>query len=214
MDDNEFKGHDVVKGHVVKGHVVSNEQLAGFIATKGQTFPYNQLTKANNCIDAKWIVLKETTQEGHTTFTMKSSNIPPNALTHLIVTFQAMPYTPAMSDVMDYMFDGSIALYYPDWYRAVNTMMEALLQDSTSQIQRYLVFYHAIKLRLQAIFEMEVGKYSNFVLQKWADWFFATGYREGVVFGDLILDSIDKGKQVIASIEEIDSGIQDYEEYY
>lgn len=209
---------DVYNRDVGVAHAVSEEKFAAFIVAKGHTFPFNQLAKTTgNHIHAKWIVLKGTTMEGHiSSTTLKTANIPPNALTHLIVTNQAIPYTPAMSDVMDYMFDGNIGLYYPEWYNAVGDMMEELLTDSTSEIQRYTVFYQAIRLRLEVLFAKEVGHISRFVLQKWSEWFFATGYSDGITFGDLILDSIDKGNDVINSIEATYDETANYEDdhYY
>ena len=218
MNHNQFQHNqddDVNNGGANKKVVPYSYEFAVFLSTKAHKFPYNQLKNKNQQIEAGWIVLKETNQGRRDTCTIKSSNIPPDALTHLIVTGQAIPYTPAMSNVMDYMFDGSIAVYYPEWYVAVTSMMEEFLQNSNSAaIQRSSVFFHAIKLQLETVFEKEVGKFSGFVVQKWADWFYATGYNEEIEFGDLILDSIEKGREIIATLETISGGIEDYEDYY
>jgi hypothetical protein len=154
--------------------------------------PSNQLARTSNKgLYAKWIVFKaiHTQCEGHpkaVRFPVLSSSMSPSTVTYLIVTEQAAPYTPLMSEVMDSMWSWGIPESNPHWYKKVVTLLDTLFMDNCDlQFQRKELFYRAIKLEVEDICDRtpggEFGEYV--VLPDWKHWFHSTGYNHGKTTG-------------------------------
>ena len=86
---------------------VSKDTFEFFCNTWGAEYPYCELKKTRNRYYIKWVILcgsKSSIPRQRTPLeAVLSSSFDKDTLQHLLLSKQAMPLTPSMSDIMDWM---------------------------------------------------------------------------------------------------------------
>jgi hypothetical protein len=166
--------------------LVSKEQFEAFVHAKSNRFPFSELKITDTNVYCRWMVLKSPIQRNiqQLHFPLLATSLSCDLTTYLIVTNQAIPYTGAMSDVMDDMWRYGFMANMPRWYHDVVKLMEHFLDVYDSYhlktSQRHALFFLTIKneveFRIKEAFKSVERGAGCVLLADWTTWFHATGY--------------------------------------
>jgi hypothetical protein len=178
--------------------LLTRQQLQDFKETKANTFPYNELTLTRNNVYARWITFVTTTSsKSRGEFPVLSSCMSSEVVTFLIVTNQATPYTPAMSEVMDTMRIWGRHIIHAIWYdKVVATLQNILSMDwDDAPPSRRFIFMSSIQSLMKDKVEEKFGSaglevVSVVILNTWYEWFFSEGYTDGASFFEVAVGSL------------------------
>jgi hypothetical protein len=152
--------------------VATTPAFSQYLMDNSNIYPYSKLRPpTRNSFYCKWVMLKGQDRGSTERFPVLANSLPSNGvLLELLLSEEAMPFPPELSDIMDSMYWWG-RTKNNEWYEAVVYMVEEALDNDVEEDRKELV-RALISFQVKAEIYAYVANDSIAAELLWIDWVF------------------------------------------
>ena len=159
-----------------------------FLQEHGRVFPYSDILKTRRRFYTGWLLMEEPARGANMTpwcRAVPSSLFSQDTSTHLLVTMQALPATPVMSEILDVRMDCWGRKNCNMWYQSVLQYLVSLCKSPTAMtVSQYDIMHRCIGYRIESLSTECFGRTLSFseymtLMDAWSLSFDMDYYAEG-----------------------------------
>ena len=182
------------------------EEFRVFLQEHGRIYPYRDCLKTRRRMHVKWLLMEKrqpTVGGEDTKWTILHSNTFDNdTVTHLIVSMQALPVPPTVSEVLDGIQSWGKSLD-PEWCNCATDYMGYLCWNGF-ELQSEDIFFHLIKMRIDLMLQRHASDLPfASIMEDWECYYKWSFHYKGRVFADLCLSSFEYVKSILEELDNL-----------